>query len=275
MFDLAPGVPGSDALGELASLAPSDGRVVGVGAPLALAAGAQIAGLRAFPALAGPGCAVPSSQGALYASVEAHDATAVHDAAGELLRALGSFVIREEVDGWKYAGGRDLTGYVDGTENPKGDAATSAAIVAGRGAGLDGGSFVAVQKWVHDLRSFGALPSAAQDAIVGRNKSTNEELEDAPPAAHVKRSAQEKFEPPAFMLRRSMPWGGSGSHGLYFVAYGNSLDAFERVLRRMVGADDGVVDGLFRFSRPISGGYYFCPPVRPNGELDLSAIGGR
>ena len=74
------------------------------------------------------------------------------------------------------------------------------------------------------------------------------------------------------MLRRSMPWGDVREHGLYFVAYAASLDPFERVLRRMTGLDDGIVDGLLRFTRPISGGYYWCPPLA--GErLDLRALG--
>jgi porphyrinogen peroxidase len=90
----------------------------------------------------------------------------------------------------------------------------------------------------------------------------------------VKRTAQESYDPPAFMVRRSMPWGGVTDHGLYFVAYGKSLDRFERVLRRMAGLDDGIVDALLSFTRAVSGGYYWCPPVDPTGALDLSALAG-
>ena len=273
VLDLAGLDSASSALQRIVSLPPAENRVIGFGAPFALALGANVSGLRALPALAGHGCAVPSTQGALFVSIEAHDPTAVHDEALALLAALGNaFVVREEVAGFKYAGGRDLSGYVDGTENPKGDAAAEAAIIHGEGSGRDGGSFVAVQRWQHDLRRFGALSAEAQDAIVGRRKSTNEEMEDAPPFAHVKRSAQESFDPPAFILRRSMPWGNATENGLHFIAYGRSLDFFERILRRMVGLEDGVVDGLFRFSRPVSGGYYFCPPRLENGALDLSAL---
>jgi putative iron-dependent peroxidase len=116
------------------------------------------------------------------------------------------------------------------------------------------------------------LSSSARDAVVGRRKDTNEELADAPLSAHVKRAAQESFEPAAFMLRRSMPYGSVSEHGLYFVAYGKSLDAFERVLRRMAGLEDGVTDGLSQFTRAVSGGYYWCPPLKADGHLDLSAI---
>jgi putative iron-dependent peroxidase len=88
----------------------------------------------------------------------------------------------------------------------------------------------------------------------------------------VKRTAQESFEPPAFMVRRSMPWGGLRESGLYFVAYVASLDNFGRMLDRMAGLEDGAVDGLLTVTRAVSGGYYFCPPMR-GGALDLRALG--
>ncbi|MFT3766859.1 MAG: Dyp-type peroxidase [Minicystis sp.] len=119
---------------------------------------------------------------------------------------------------------------------------------------------------------FRALRSEAQDDVIGRERKTNEEMPDAPASAHVKRTAQESFDPPAFMLRRSMPWGGAGEQGLYFVAYGESLDRFERVLARMSGREDGIPDALLGFTRALSGGYYWCPPVR-DGRLDLSRLG--
>jgi putative iron-dependent peroxidase len=75
-----------------------------------------------------------------------------------------------------------------------------------------------------------------------------------------------------FGLRRSMPWADATGEGLVFVAFGNSLDAFEALLRRMVGQEDGVTDGLFRFTRPVTGNTFWCPPVKA-GHIDLSAIG--
>ena len=77
----------------------------------------------------------------------------------------------------------------------------------------------------------------------------------------MKRTAQESFEPEAFVLRRSMPWTDASRAGLVFVAFGSNLDAFERQLHRMAGLDDGIVDGLFSFTRPLSGSYFWCPPV--------------
>ena len=90
-------------------------------------------------------------------------------------------------------------------------------------------------------------------------------------SAHVKRTAQESFSPEAFVLRRSMPWFEGSEGGLYFVAFAHTLDAFEAQLRRMVGKEDAITDGLFRFSRPVSGGYYWCPPVQ-GVRLDLRAL---
>jgi putative iron-dependent peroxidase len=135
----------------------------------------------------------------------------------------------------------------------------------------DGSSFVAVQQWVHDLRSFSALPEVEQDHIIGRRKSDNQEIEDAPESAHVKRAEQESFTPEAIVLRRSMPFAQTYGEGLMFVAFGKTFDAFEVQLRRMAGLEDGIVDALFRFSRPVNGAYYWCPPVR-NNRLDLESI---
>jgi len=168
--------------------------------------------------------------------------------------------------------GRDLTGYEDGTENPKGKAAVQAAIVAS-GAGLKGSSFVAVQRWVHALSYFNTHTPAQRDSFIGRRRDTNEEMPRAPLSAHVKRSTQEDFDPPAFMVRRSMPFASGNLQGLEFISYVAELDTFERMMRRMAGLDpDGISDALFRFSRPVTGGYYWCPPVR-SGRLDLRLLG--
>jgi putative iron-dependent peroxidase len=182
--------------------------------------------------------------------------------------------LQQVTDAFKFGDaelGLDLTGYEDGTENPCGADAVNAAIVQGRGPGLDGSSFVAVQQWVHDLDTFTSLPQQEQDHIIGRRRLDNEEIRDAPESAHIKRTEQESFAPAAFVLRRSMPWAEGSGEGLFFVAFGNSLDAFEAQLRRMAGLEDSVPDALFRFSSPVTGGYYWCPPVR-DGRLDLDAV---
>jgi len=180
------------------------------------------------------------------------------------------FTLIDEHNTFVYRQGHDLSGYEDGTENPKDDAAVEAAIVAD--GPLQGSSFAAVQRWVHDLSQFMALDVLHRDHTIGRRIENNEEIPDAPASAHVRRSAQESFDPDAFMLRRSMPWSGNGEHGLYFLAFGESLDRYERVMRRMLGLDDGIVDGLFAFTRPVTGGYFWCPP-QEKGHIVLSVVG--
>ena len=97
--------------------------------------------------------------------------------------------------------------------------------------------------------------------MIGRRVTDDVELEDAPDTAHVKRTAQEDFSPEAFVLRRSMPWSDHRGEGLLFTAFGATFDPFEALLNRMVGCDDGIVDSLFKFSTPVSGSYFWCPPV--------------
>jgi putative iron-dependent peroxidase len=164
-----------------------------------------------------------------------------------------------------------MTGYIDGTENPKGEEAEQAGIVQGKGPGLDGSSFVAVQQWIHNLDAFDEMTQEEQDNTFGRRKSDNEELNDAPASAHVKRTAQESFSPEAFVLRRSMPWANEQNAGLMFVAFGYSFYAYEALLENMLGLKDGIVDGLFGFTQPVTGAYFWCPPVKGK-HLDLSAL---
>ena len=258
------------ALRRFAAAFESECSIVGIGEPCTLALGANVPGLRTFPAMSGIGCVVPSTQDALWVRLCGADRGVVFDAARRVRQILGdAFRLADTLDTFVYHGGRDLTRFEDGTENPKDDAATDAAVV--QTGPIAGSSFVAVQQWVHDLTRFESHTERERDHIIGRSAETNDELDDAPPSAHVKRSAQESFEPAAFMLRRSMPWAGIDKEGLEFVSFVASLDTFTRVMRRMTGREDGIVDGLFSFSRPVSGGFYWCPPVH-DGRLDLSAI---
>lgn len=267
--------PDSDARAALAALAGIvDGGeiVLGIGQSLVMHLGCDIAGLRVFPAHAGAGFEVPSTPAALWCWIRGDDRGELLHRSREVERALApAFTIDEVIDAFQFGASRDLTGYEDGTENPQGEDAIEAAVVSGRGSGLDGSSFVAVQQWVHDLDLFESKPEAARDDIIGRRQSDNEELADAPESAHVKRTAQESFEPEAFVLRRSMPWADEYAAGLNFVAFGKSFDAFEAQLLRMIGAEDDLADALFTFTNPVSGAYFWCPPVK-EGRLDLSFL---
>ncbi len=249
------------------------GDVIGVGPAVVARLGRLVPGLRELPALTGPGVTVPSTPAALWCWLRGDDpGDLLHRGRSIAADLAGSFVLEEALGAFRHGSGRDLTGYEDGTENPTGEAAVDAAFVAGAGPGMDGSSFVAVQRWRHDFGRFETIAPPERDLVIGRRLDDNEEIDDAPPSAHVKRTAQESFTPEAFVLRRSMPWADAGAGGLVFVAFGRSLDAFEAQLRRMAGHEDGVPDALFRFTRPETGGAFWCPPRRGSG-LDLSALG--
>jgi len=257
----------------VARVADGLGCVVGVGLSTVLALGRTIPGLRDLPVLAMPGCEIPSTPAALWLWVRGDDRGEVfHRARGLEATLAPVFRLDSSVDAFCHAEGRDLSGYEDGTENPQGEDAVVAAIAKGRGAGLDGSSFVAVQRWVHRFDRFDAMSGEQRDAAIGRRLDTNEEIDEAPESAHVKRTAQESFDPAAFVVRRSMAYLADDCAGLVFVAFGASFDPFEALLRRMTGQEDGIVDALFSFTRPVTGAYFWCPPVA--GErIDLSAIG--
>ncbi|MEY8878706.1 MAG: Dyp-type peroxidase [Leptothrix sp. (in: b-proteobacteria)] len=270
------------ALQALAAQADGEQLVVGLGASLVealtgRAADAVIPGLHDLAPPEGSRMPLPSTPVDLWLWLRG---TGPDDGPGALLLRSRELIallaegydVSDELAAFRHADGRDLTGYEDGTENPQGDDAPAVAFVHGRGDGLDGSSLVAVQQWEHAMAAFEAMTPTEQDDSVGRRRSDNEELDDAPESAHVKRTAQENFDPEAFVLRRSMPWAEGARCGLHFVAFAASLAAFEAQLRRMSGAEDDIVDALFRFSRPITATSAWCPPLR-DGRLDLRALG--
>ena len=272
-FQLRPGSDPVAALTRLAEHEIDEDLVVGLGQVLVSKLGKDVHGLREFPSLVGTGVTVPSTPAALWIWLRGEDPGALVHTSRSIVKGLeDSFLVDATVDGFFFDGGRDLTGYEDGTENPTDDKAIETAFVSGRGKGIDGSSFVAVQLWEHDLDQFQSMSQTDRDHVIGRRRSDNEEIEEAPESAHVKRTAQESFDPEAFVLRRSMPWADATGEGLVFVAFGNSFDAFEALLNRMVGKEDGVTDALFTFTRPLTGNYFWCPPSK-EGRLDLSAIG--
>ncbi|MBE2260015.1 MAG: Dyp-type peroxidase [Rhodobacteraceae bacterium] len=269
----APAAAG-DGLRALRELADGEATVVGLGHSLVSVLAGEIDGLHSFPALAGRGLELPATPAALWVWLRGDDRGELLHRARRIENTLApAFALDDTRDAFVHAGGRDLSGYEDGTENPTGDAALAAAIVAADGRPeLAGSSFVAVQRWAHDFARLAGMSAEEQDLAIGRRRLDNQEIDDAPASAHVKRTAQESFTPEAFVLRRSMPWADGTRAGLMFVAFGASLDAFEAQLRRMVGIDDGIVDALFRFTRPESGAYFWCPAMT-NGRLDLSPLG--
>ncbi len=271
-FSLKPGAQPAETLRRLAAEADGSALVAGLGRSLVRALGADLPDLGTFPVYEAARVEIPSTPAALWCWLRGPEKGDVINRSRHIRTLLAaSFDCVNVVDAFRHADGRDLSGYEDGTENPEGEEAQEAAFVHGAGPGLDGSSYVAVQTWAHNLSVFQSLPQEEQDHTIGRRLSDNEEIEDAPPSAHTKRTEQESFEPEATVLRRSMPWADACSEGLNFVAFGRSFYAFEAQLARMAGEEDGITDALFNFSKPITGNYFWCPPVK-DGRLDLSAL---
>ncbi len=271
-FSLKPGIQPHETLNKLATYTDGIRLVVGLGPSLILALGKTIEPLSNFPIFTGVGIDIPSTPAALWCWLRDDDRGNLINRTHLLCDLLqDAFECNSIIDGFKHGSGRDLTGYEDGTENPKGDDALAAAFLQNAGPGETGSSFVAVQTWIHDLPCFRRMPQQEQDETIGRRISDNEELVSPPASAHTQRTEQESFSPEAFVLRRSMPWADAEAEGLNFVAFGKDFSAFEAQLKRMVGAEDGIIDALFKFTTPISGAYFWCPPMCEE-KLDLRAI---
>ncbi|RJP67613.1 MAG: Dyp-type peroxidase [Comamonadaceae bacterium] len=257
----------------LAALADGESIVVGLGESLVRELGAQVPGLKSFCGIAGARIKLPATPADLWIWLRGPDRGDLLIRSRHLQALLApAFDVQLITDAFNHNNGRDLTGYEDGTENPQGDEALAAALLPEGAGPLAGSSFVAVQRWRHHMSRFEAMPRQQQDHTIGRDRESNEELDDAPESAHVKRTAQESFDPEAFVLRRSMPWAEGNEGGLVFTAFGHSFDAYEALLRRMSGAEDGLTDALFSFTEPETGAYFWCPPVH-QGRIDLRALG--
>ena len=179
----------------------------------------------------------------------------------------GIATLEREVHGFSWLDSRDMTGFIDGTENPRDGAAREAALIPAGRTGA-GGSFVLTQQWVHDLAHFAQLSESEQESVIGRTKTDSVELDDAPPTAHVRRTDVKVDGKPLRIYRRSVPWGGLRQHGLYFVAFSREIMVFAMQLDRMFGrAEDGLMDRLTEFSTPVSGAYWYAPPVEALTEL--------
>lgn len=166
-----------------------------------------------------------------------------------------------EVQGFNYLDSRDLTGFIDGTENPGGEEAREVALIPEGRAGA-GGSFVLTQQWTHDLARFNALARQDQESVIGRTREDSVELEDAPASAHIRRTDVMIDGKALKIYRRSAPWGNLRECGLFFLAFSREQMRFALMLDRMFGlSEDGIMDRLTEFSAPVSGSYFFAPSV--------------
>lgn len=237
-----------------------DNDLVAIGQPLAQQLGLPMAELLNYPLFANAQRSLPQTPVDLLVWVRAGDPGEVALKVRHWRAVLApQFRLVSSVDAFLHRQGRDLTGYEDGTENPRGDAARDAALVQ---QGVHAGaSLLALQQWQHLMDQVDACTRTQMNHIVGRDQASNRELEDAPLGAHVKRTEQESFEPHRFVVRRSMPWAHSGNMGLMFAAFGCDAKAFEAQMWQMMGREDGIEDALFSISVPLSGAYFYCPPL--------------
>jgi len=185
----------------------------------------------------------------------------------QIMDSLGDVVsVADEVHGFRYFDDRDVMGFVDGTENPRGDAAREAAIIGHEDAAFTGGSYVIVQKYLHDLKTWNALPVEMQERIIGRRKLSDVELsdKDKPAYAHNALTNIEENGRQLQILRDNMPFGrpGHGEFGTYFIGYSRTPRITEIMLENMfVGRPPGTYDRLLDFSRPVTGSLFFVPTV--------------
>ena len=220
-------------------------------------------GLRAFETIQGAhGSTAPATQRDLWFWIHGGGIDDNLDRAFGIDRKLASLA-RLELDqqGFVTHDSRDLTGFIDGTANPKAEAAREAALIPPHRPGA-GGAFVLSQRWVHDLQSFLALPVPEQERVIGRTKADSIEFEgDAmPPDAHVARTDVTVDGVAQKIFRRSVPFGSVAEHGLYFLAFSCDPARFDIQLRRMFGVSgDGVHDRLTTYSKPVTGSYWFAP----------------
>lgn len=239
--------------------------VVALGSSLlgTLAPEAMPAGVRPFTDVVGPGGTVfPSTQDDLL--VWFASATADRNLSSAWLARAALADVAElgsETPGFQYFDHLDLTGFEDGTENPKGAERDEVAFLPEGEPGA-GGSFVLAQRWVHDLAAFERMPVADQEAVFGRTKDGSVELDPLPDGCHVERVVMEDDGgEEREIYRRSFPYGDTSELGLFFLAFSADHSTFHDMLRRMSGEADGTADRLLSVSRPVSGAYYFAPSV--------------
>ena len=185
--------------------------------------------------------------------------------ATQIMSRIGDAVVTvDEVHGFNYFDDRDLIGFVDGTENPTDQAAIDAAIIGEEDPTFAGGSYVIVQKYLHDLRAWNALPIEEQERIIGRTKLSNIELDDTvkPTCAHNALTTIVENGKQLEIVRDNMPFGdvGKGEFGTYFIGYAHSPHRIEQMLINMfVGRPPGNYDRLLDYSKAVTGTLFFVP----------------
>jgi porphyrinogen peroxidase len=220
--------------------------------------------LRPFAPIQGPVHAAPSTPGDLLFHIRSERPDMCFELERILLDSLGAgMTVVDEVSGFRYFDARDLLGFVDGTANPAGF--DTSALVGDQDSDFVGGSYVVVQKYLHDLSAWGQIPTPLQEKIIGRTKIDNIEIDDddAPRKSHkslatIVDAGGNEYD----ILRDNMPFGRPGQRefGTYFIGYSRYLWVIEKMLQRMyVGDPPGAYDRLLDFSTPHTGTTFFAP----------------
>jgi putative iron-dependent peroxidase len=247
--------------------------VVGFGADLMrrLAPDAAPSSLAPFAAIEGRSVSVPATQHDIWIWLHGTGPDIALDAARAVTVALAPVaVLALEQPGFVYRDSRDLTGFIDGTENPPVAEAHGVAVIPDGEVGA-GGCFVIAMRWVHDLTAFHALAERDQEGVIGRTRLDSVELDDdvKPVTAHIARVVVEDGNGEELeIFRRSVPYGTVSELGLYFLAFSADIDRFRIMLGRMFGtSEDGLSDALTTFTRPVTASFYFAPSVQVLAEI--------
>jgi porphyrinogen peroxidase len=265
-FEVLPGQSGPELVGAIASLREPRTTMGGVN----LVAGfrpelwREVAPDDAPAELAGfneelvgvEGFVMPASQhdAVLWLSGAAYDV--VFDVARKAIASLRELSsVAEETSSWPYQHDRDLTGFIDGTENPTLIDAPEL-VVIGEDEPGEGGTILLLQKWEHDTAAWESLSDEEQEQVIGRRKSDSVELEDKPASSHVASTDQDTF---GKIFRRNMPYGTVTNHGTMFVGFSPEQQPLAAMLESMAGLSSGVRDELTRYTRALTGAYYFIP----------------
>jgi putative iron-dependent peroxidase len=206
-----------------------------------------------------------STPGDLLFHIRAKRMDLCFEVATQIMWRLGDAVAAvDEVHGFRYFDDRDLLGFVDGTENPRGQEVIDAAIIGDEDAAFAGGSYVIVQKYLHDMEGWNALPTETQERIIGRTKLTDIELDDAikPTSAHSALTTITENGQELQIVRDNMPFGraGTGEFGTYFIGYCRTPRVTEQMIENMfVGRPPGNYDRLLDFTRAVTGNLFFVP----------------
>ncbi len=239
------------------------------------------AGLHPFREIFAAGRHAVSTAGDLLFHIRATRMDLCFELAGQLMNRLtGTVTVADEVHGFSYFDERDLLGFVDGTENPTGAAAVRAAIIGAEEPAYAGGSYVIVQKYLHDLDAWNALPVEQQEKIIGRTKLDDIELADdvKPSSAHNALTTIEVDGEEIKIVRDNMPFGSLAARefGTYFIGYARSPATIEQMLQNMfVGSPPGNYDRILDFSRAATGNLFFVPPQSLLDEFDTLSGDGR